>query len=171
VETWDALRSRRNVRAYADRPILDEDLDRILEAARRAPSSMNRQPWDLVVVTGRDDLVRLAGVWRYGGHIAAGAAAIAFVGEASHDPEQRETIAFDMGQAAMSAMVAAADLGIGSCHSAVGDQALARELLGLPDHREAVIVLSFGYPAGRSLAPVGEPDRRPFDDVVHRGRW
>lgn len=169
METWDAIRARRNVRAYADRPIPAEDLDRILEAARRAPSSMNEQPWDFVAVT--EGLPRLAEVWRYGGHVAAAAAAIAFVGEASTDPERRETTAFDMGQAVMSAMLAAADLGIGSCHSAVGDQALARDVLGLPEDREVVLIASFGYPSDRPLTPVEEPKRRPFGDVVHRGRW
>ncbi len=169
MDTWGAIRARRNVRAYADRPIAGGDLDRILEAARRAPSSMNEQPWDFVVVT--EGLPRLAEVWRYGGHVAVAAAAIAFVSEASADPERRETTAFDMGQAVMSAMLAAADLGIGSCHSAVGDQALAREVLGLPEDREVVLIASFGYPSGRPLTPVEEPKRRPFGDVVHRGRW
>ncbi|MGZ4132647.1 MAG: nitroreductase family protein, partial [Actinomycetota bacterium] len=111
METWDAIRARRNVRAYAERPIGREDLNRILEAARRAPSSMNEQPWGFVAVTER--LPELAEVWRYGGHVATAAAAIAFVGEATEDPGTRETIAFDIGQAVMSAMLAAADLGIG----------------------------------------------------------
>ena len=169
METWDAIRARRNVRSYAERPIAREDLDRILEAARRAPSSMNEQPWDFVLVT--EGLPRLAEVWRYGGHVATAAAAIAFVGQASADPDQRETIAFDVGQAVLSAMLAAADRGIGSCHSAIGDQALALDLLGLPDDREVVMIVSLGYPADRPIAPVAEPDRRRFDDVVHRERW
>lgn len=171
MQTWEAIRARRNVRAYDPRPIAPADLTRILEAARRAPSSMNEQPWDFVVVTQRDGLQRLAEVWRYGDHIAGAAAAISFVGDASSDPGQRETIAFDMGQAAMSVMLVAADLGIGSCHSAVGDQDLARDSLGLPEDREVVVILSLGYPADRPLAPVQSPARRAFDDVVHRERW
>jgi nitroreductase len=43
METWDAITSRRNVRSFADRPIPPADLDRILEAGRRAPSSQNWQ--------------------------------------------------------------------------------------------------------------------------------
>ena len=62
VETWDAIRSRRNVRAYADRPIDRSDLDRILEAARRTPSSSNRQRWDFVVCTDRAQLQELSRV-------------------------------------------------------------------------------------------------------------
>jgi len=64
VETWDAIRSRRNVRVFAERPIADADLDRILEAGRRAPSSRNWQPWDFVLVTDRAQLPQLAQVWR-----------------------------------------------------------------------------------------------------------
>ena len=54
MQTWDAITSRRNVRSFADRPIAAADLDQILEAGRRAPSSQNWQPWDFVVVTDRD---------------------------------------------------------------------------------------------------------------------
>jgi nitroreductase len=170
--TWDAIRARRNVRHFAERPIADADLERILDAGRRSPSSMNEQPWDFVVVTGRERLQELAGVWQYGGHIAAAAAAVALLSPASTDPEAREIFAFDLGQAAMSMMLAAADLGIGSCHSAIGSQDVARELLGFPDDRECVIILSLGYPDGRPLTPVEDPkNRRSFDDVVHRDRW
>src|SRR5271167_1774364 len=42
METWDAIRARRNVRVYEDRPIAPEDLDRILEAGWRSPSASNR---------------------------------------------------------------------------------------------------------------------------------
>ncbi len=171
METWDAIRARRNVRRYDHRAIAPEDLDRILEAARRSPSSMNEQPWDFVVLGDRARMARLAQVWRYGAHLADAAAAIAFVAAATHDPQQRETIQFDMGQAAMSVMLAAADLGIGSCHSAVGDQDLVRELLELPADRECILLLSLGYPAERPLSPVEHPSRRPFEDVVHRDRW
>jgi nitroreductase len=89
----------------------------------------------------------------------------------SDDPEARETYQYDLGQATMSIMLAAADFGVGSCHASVGDQALARELLGLPGDRECPLLVSLGYPAEGPLAPIARPNRRPFDDVVHRERW
>jgi nitroreductase len=171
METWDAILSRRNVREFADRPISDEDLDRILEAARRAPSSRNWQPWDFVVVTDRAQLAELAQVWRGGGHIAHSAATVVIVLPEFEDAARLERAAFDAGQASAQMMIAAADLGIGSGHSAVGDQDRARELLGFPEDRIAYIMIDFGYPAERPLAPIRRPDRRPFDEVVHRGRW
>ena len=78
METWDAIRSRRNVRQFEETPVPGEHLDRILEAGRRAPSAVNRQPCDFVVVTERERLVELARVWRYG-HIAGSAATVAVV--------------------------------------------------------------------------------------------
>ncbi|HEX7995776.1 MAG TPA: nitroreductase [Streptosporangiaceae bacterium] len=169
VSASDAIRSRRNVRQYADRPIAGNDLDEILEAARRSPSSKNSQPWDFVVVTDRDQLSRLAGVWIGGKHIAGSAATIALITPA--DEAARGSVQFDLGQATMSIMIAAAGLGIGSCHSAVGDQDLARKLLGHPVDSACHLLISLGYPAGRPLAPIQTPDRRPLADVVHQERW
>ena len=171
METWDAITSRRNVREFADRPISDEDLDRILEAGRRAPSSRNWQPWDFILVTDGGQLAELAQVWRGGAHIAHSAATIVVVLPELEDGSQRERGAFDTGQTTVQMMIAAAGLGIGSGHSAVGDQARAREILGFPEDRYAYIMIDFGYPAERPLAPIRRPDRRPFTEVVHRGRW
>ena len=168
VTAFDAIRSRRDVREFDSRPIPDADLDQILEAGRRSPSSQNWQPWDFVVVTDRDQLTRLSGVWRSGGHVAQSAATIALIAPAG---DQRQRAQFDLGQATMSIMVAAAGLGIGSGHSAVSDQDLARELLGFPGDKVCAHLIPLGYPAGRPLAPIRQPDRRPFDEVVHRGRW
>ena len=171
MEAWDAIRSRRNVRAFEDRPIPAQDLDRILEAARRTPSSMNQQAWDFVVVTERNRLGELAKVWRWAAHVSTSAATIALVRPASADPDERETIQYDLGQVTMSIMLAAADLGIGSGHASVGDQALARRVLGLPEDRECAWLVALGYPAERPLSPIVRPDRRPIEDVVHREEW
>jgi nitroreductase len=171
MDTWDAIRARRNVRAYEDRRIADADLDRILEAGRRAPSSRNWQPWDFVVVTDRARLAELAKVWQHGAYVAGAAAAIAVVAPRQDDGHQRDWLNFDNGQAVMAMMIAAADQGIGSGHSAVGDQALARAVLGHPETHFCLALVPLGYPADRPLAPLERIDRRPFDEVVHRERW
>ena len=171
METWDAIRARRNVRSYADQPIGREDLERILEAGRRAPSARNWQPWDFVVVTERDELTELARVWQGAGHVAQSAATIGLVAPVLEDEHRREGLRYDLGQATMDIMLAAADLGVGSGHASVADQDLARELLGFPEDRFLASLIALGYPADRPLAPIARPDRRPFDDVVHWERW
>jgi nitroreductase len=173
MSAWDAICSRRNVREFADRPIAAADLDQILEAGRRAPSSQNWQPWDFILVTSREQLAELATLWQGAGHLAGSAAAIALILPTAEDTSGRAArrANFDLGQATMSMMLAAAALGIGSCHAGVGDQDRARQLLGFPGDRHCPMLISLGYPAGRPLAPLRRPNRRPFDDVVHRGRW
>ena len=171
METWDAITARRNVREFADKAIPGADLDRVLDAGRIAPSSQNNQPWDFVVVTDRDLLRELSGVWRGGGHIAHAAAAIAFVIDDAEEPRVRERNRFDIGQATMQMMIAAADLGIGAGHSAVGDQAIARSVLGVPEDKLVAFVIDLGYPADRPLRPGTRLKRRPFDEVVHRNGW
>jgi len=171
VVRWDAIRARRDVRTYEDRPIPPEDLERVLEAARRTPSSMNAQPWDFVVCTDRTTLEQLAKTWRYAAHVAGSAATIALVAADPADQEERDWIFYDMGQATLQMMVTAADLGIGSSHAAVDDQDLARRLLGLPEDRSCVALIAFGYPADRPLRPIARPARHPADQVIHRERW
>jgi len=168
METWDAIRARRNVRSFEDRAIADQDLDRILEAGRRSASSANWQPWDFVVVTDRDQLTELSTVWRGAGHVAGSAATIALVADVA-DNERR--LAYDLGQATVNIMLAAADLGIGSSHANVEDQEKARRILDLPADKHCAYLISLGYPADRPRAPLLRPNRRDFEDVVHRGRW
>ena len=110
-------------------------------------------------------------MWRGAGHVAGSAATIALVAPTSDDARTRDLIQFDLGQATMSVMLAAADLGIGSAHAGVGDQELARRLLGFPEGRFCALLITLGVPADRPLTPIQRPDRRPFTDVVHRGRW
>jgi nitroreductase len=169
METWEAITSRRNVRAFTARPIPAADLERILEAGRRSPSSQNWQPWDFVLVTDRAHLRELATVWRGAGHVGHSAATIVVVGPAADNEFHRAQL--DLGQATMAMMIAAADLGIGSCHAGIADLQRVRDLLGLPADRDWALLISLGYPEDRPLTPVRNPDRRPFDDVVHREHW
>ena len=171
METWDAITARRNVREFTGEPIADADLDRVLEAARLAPSSQNHQPWDFIAVTDPEKLRALSAVWRGGGHIAGAAAAVAVVIPDEVEPRARERNRFDVGQAAMQMMIVAADLGIGSGHSSVGDQELARSILHVPSDRIVAFVIDFGYPADRPLRAGTRYRRRPFDEVVHRNGW
>jgi nitroreductase len=171
VDTWDAIRARRNVRTYRPDPLPDDDLQRIAEAGWRSPSASNRQPWDFVIVTDPDRLQELSTVWQGARHIASAPAAIALVAPVPPDERRKLLDQYDLGQATMAMMLAATDLGIGTGHSAVGDQEKARAILGVPDDHIVAYLLGVGYPADRPLTPISKPDRRPFDEVVHRGRW
>ncbi|MET0700466.1 MAG: nitroreductase family protein [Mycobacterium sp.] len=171
MEAWDAIRARRNVRAYLPDPVAEEDLDRIAEAGWRAPSASNRQHWDFVLVTDRAQLQQLSTVWRGAGHIASAPVAIALVVPEAPDERTKLIDQYDLGQATTAMTIAATDLGLGTGHSSVGDQEQARAILGVPADHVVSYLLGIGYPADRPLKPILKPDRRPFAEVVHRGRW
>ena len=171
METWDAIRARRATREYDRRPLQEEDLERIVEAGRRAPSSSNEQRWDFVLIQDRGQLEKVAKVWQGAGHIANSAAAVGLVAPFSDEVGPTASINYDLGQAAMSMMIAAADLGIGSRTAAVRDHELASEILGLPDDRRLTWLLGLGYPGDRPLKPIENPARRPLEEVVHHDRW
>ena len=171
METWDAIRARRNVRSYKPEPVPAADLDRIAEAGWRAPSASNRQHWDFVIVTDPEQLRALSTVWQGAGHIAGAAAAIALVVPQVDDDHTFVVDRYDLGQATYAIMVAAADLGLGTGHSSVGEQDRAREILGVPADHDVAYLIGVGYPADRPLKPIVRPNRRPFDEVVHHGRW
>ena len=170
---WDAIRSRRAIRRFADRPLEPRHLERILHAGRRANSSKNRQRWAFVVCRDRGHLRELAAVGPYAGHIAGAAVAIALV---SPDPTTAEaplSVMFDLGQAADSMMLVAWELGIGSVPATVYEHDLARRLLGYPDDQHCEFLLSFGYPADPAdlTRPLKAGGRRPLDELVHEERW
>lgn len=110
-------------------------------------------------------------MWRGAQHVANSAATAALIAPAGPDGRQRDLMQYDLGQATMSIMTAAAGLGIGCGHAAVTDQDLARAILGFPSDRFCAYLIAMGYPAGRPLAPIERPSRRPFAEVVHRERW
>ncbi len=171
METWDAIRARRNVRSYLPDPVPDADLNRITEAGWRAPSASNRQHWNFIIVTDGDQLQALSTVWQGARHIAGAAAAIALVLTEPADERTKVVDQYDLGQATYAIMLAAADLGIGTGHSSVGDQEKAREILGVPEDRYVAYLIGVGYPADRPLKPIVKPNRLPFDEVVRRDHW
>jgi nitroreductase len=168
MDVGQAIETLRAVRRFADLPIDEASVEAVLDAGRRAPSSMNEQRWAFVVVTDRDRLGELAAIGEYADHIAGAAAAVALVVPQADEDWRRESIAFDLGQCAQNLMLRAWDLGIGSAHAAVDDEALARRVLGYPEGYRCDYVLSFGYPAE---PPRTQGTRRPYDEVVHRERW
>jgi nitroreductase len=168
MDVSSAVSSQRAVRRFEDRPLPEEILTAILEAGRRAPSSMNEQRWAFVVCTDREHLRELAETGDYADHVAGAAAVIALVTPAAEEDWQRESIAFDLGQCAQSMMLAAWSLGVGSVHAAVYDEGLARRLLGYPATRRCDHLLSFGYPL---TPPSTRGGRKPLEELVHRERW
>jgi nitroreductase len=171
MDVLEAVRTRRVIRRFADRPLDEAHLDAILDAGRKAGSSKNQQRWAFIVVRDRQRLQELSTLGPYAGHIAGAAAAIALV---TPDPRPGpNSIMWDLGGAAALMMLAGWSLGIGSCPATVYEPAKAQAILGYPDGQWCEYILSFGYPADPADldAPPRAGGRRGLDDVAHEERW
>lgn len=170
---WDAVRQKRAIRRFADRPLDAAHLDRILDAGRRAGSSKNLQRWSFIVVRDRQRLRELAEVGPWAGHLAGAAVGVALV---TPDPSAADaplSVIFDLGQAAANMMLVAWELGIGSVPATVYQHDLARRVLAYPPGMHCEYLLSFGYPAdpARLTAPPRPGGRRALAELVHEERW
>jgi nitroreductase len=172
-EAWTAIRTKRMVRRFQERPLERDRLDRIVDAGRHAASSKNQQRWDFVVVEDRGRLQALSKCGPYAGHIAGAAAAIALVTPDPRGAGASLSVVWDLGMAAENMMLAAWELGIGSCPATVYDQAVARGVLAFPEGMFCGWVLSFGYPADPDdlTRPPKAGGRKSIDEVVHRETW
>lgn len=172
MNVHDAIHAQRAVRRFQEREIPDDDLEAILQAGRRAPSSKNDQRWAFVVVRDRGRLRRLSEAGTYADHVAGAAAAIALVIPKSDVDWERESIAYDLGQATQNMMLAAWERGIGSVHAAVYDPDAVCAELGLPASHRCDYVISLGYPPeGADMAQPRSPDRLPLDRLRHDETW
>jgi nitroreductase len=171
MDAWDAIRSRRDIRSFSDRGISDTDLDRILEAGRRSPSAMNRQPWTFIVCRDPKTLDHLAAASGNARQVVESAVTVALVVPKRDTEEGRRWLHYDLGQVTMSMMIAAAGMGIGSSHAAVRDEAAASAVLGIPDDHFCPYLVAFGYPAGTDLKPIVAPDRKPLEEIVRYEHW
>ena len=173
MDVWTAIRTKRMVRDFQERALEPAHLERIVDAGRHAGSSKNKQRWDFIVIEDRAILQRLAAVGPWAGHIAGAAAAVALVTPDPHAPDASLSITWDSGLAAENMLLAAWELGVGSCPATVYEQEMAREILQYPPDRFCGYILSFGYPKddGDLTRPPKAGGRRSLDEVTHRDRW
>ncbi len=171
--TGTAIGHRREIRRFAERPLSPGHLERILDAGRRAGSSKNTQRREFIVCRERAHLRELAEVGPYAGHLGGAAVAVALVTPDPRGPGDPLSIAFDVGLAAQNMMLAAWELGVGSCPATVYEQDLARSFLGYPESHHCEYVLSFGYPADPAdlTRPLRRGGRKPLAEIVHEERW
>lgn len=170
MQVTQAIRTKRAVRSFNDRPLSEEAVMTILNAGRRAQSAKNRQPWRFIAIQDRSRLEALSECGTYAGHMAGAALGIAIL---TPDPAQRWSIMFDAGQAAAYMQLAGWSLGIGSCLATIYKPEKARGILAFPDEYQLNVCLSFGFPVDPSVleAPPEKGGRFPADELIHYETW
>lgn len=184
MELMEAITTRRSVRKFQDRPLEEEKLRMVLEAARLAPSWANLQCWRFVVVKDpkmRGLLSELSFVEAYfsskgyktnPARSALAEAPVVIVACAdpalSGDLGGQDYYLTDLGIAAENLMLAAHAQGLGTVFVGVFDEGKIRELLAIPAAVRIVGLFPLGYPAGE---PKAGPPRKALEEIVFAERW
>lgn len=191
MDVYEAIRTRRSIRVYEDKPVEEEKLRRVLEAARLAPSAGNRQPWRFIVISDpkvKEELKAVKEKMRppppkSPPGVPPGApprrpprgplesAPVLIVGCALPNESFPGTDFWkiDVAIALQNLVLAAREQGLGTCWIGVfHEEEEVKKVLGLPEQARVVAMISLGYPAEKK-EPV--TDRKPLDDIVHYNHW
>jgi nitroreductase len=163
------VQTRYSTRAYQDRPIEDEKMHLVLEAARLAPTAANKQPFRLIVVTDptvRSDMKAAYNrQWFYTAPVIILGVGVPTESWVRADGKTYNDV--DVAIVMDHLTLQAADLGLGTCWIADFDADATRDVLNLPDHVEPVILTPLGYPADEPRVK----RRKDLDQLVMRDRW
>ncbi len=185
MELFDAIRTRRSIRKYLDKPVEEEKLQAVLEAVRLAPSWANMQCWRMVVVTDKavrekiSDLSYVESYFSPKGYkanpskkaLAEAPVLIVLCAEPSQSGSLwgQSYYLVDVGIAAENLMLAARGQGLGSVFVGVYDEVKVKGILGIPHNVRVVGLFPLGYPAVEE-GKAG-PGRKSIDEICFRGMW
>jgi len=160
----ELIKNRYSVRAYKPNPVEEEKLATVLEAARLAPTASNRQPFKLFVIPTKDREEELRRIYNKEWFVQAPLiiCACGLPGEVWKGEHGRDYLGVDVAIVMDHLILAAADLGLGTCWIGAFDADAAREILDLPEGADPLIFTPLGYPAD---APKPK-ERKPLDDLV-----
>lgn len=166
-----AIFNRRSVRKFSDRPVSDDVIRDLLEAAMAAPSAVGKDPWHFVVVRNPETLHRLANGLTNGRFLAQAGVGIAVCGQLSraHD-ENFAYLLMDCSAATQNILLSASMLGLGACWLGVHPRedriAHVETTLGLTPGIHPICLVAVGWPGQKS-----EPRTRYRDNAVHDESW
>ena len=169
MEFTELIRKRYSVRAYKPEPVEEDKLQQVLEAMRLAPTAVNRQPFQFIVVhtEGRKQELRRIydRAWFVQAPLIICACGVPAQNWVRRDGKNYNDV--DTAIAMDHLVLAATDLGLGTCWIAAFDPAAAREVLGLPDGVEPIAFTPLGYPADQP----GPKERKALSELVRYERW
>jgi nitroreductase len=170
MKVSEAIRTKRAIRKFQDKPLSEDVTRTILNAGRRSQSSKNEQTWQFIAVSDKSILKELSQCGEWAAHIASAALCVAIL---TPDPAGKFQTMFDAGQAAAFMQLAAWEQGVGSCPASLYEFDKARAILGFPPEWHLRIALSFGYPLydEKLSAPPKKGGRRDLQEIIHWNVW
>ena len=169
MDVMEAIQTRRSVRSYLNKPVEEEILNQVLEAARLAPSANNRQEGRYVAVRDQDTRHLLSIAAEGQGFVAEAPAVIACcAAESGHVMScGQPAYTVDLSIAVDHMTLAAVSLGLGTCWIGAFDEDRVREILGIPASVRVVALMALGYPKHAT----NPRPRKPFSEIVHQEKW
>ena len=169
MELFEVIQKRYSVRSYRHDQVEEHKLQRVLEAARLAPTAANRQPLQIIVVhtTGRETELRRIYNRAWFVQPPVIICACAMPAKAWVRSDRKNYCDVDVAIAMDHLILAATDVGLGTCWIAAFDPVAAREVLGLPKSVEPIAFTPLGY-AGDQPSP---KKRKSLTEIVKRERW
>jgi nitroreductase len=169
MEAMEAILSRRSIRRYTSKPVPEELMKELLEAAMSAPSASNEQPWQFVIIDDRRILDEIPRLHPYAHMLKEASWAIAVCGDLNLEMVNGYWVQ-DCSAATQNILIAANAMGLGAVWLGVyphKERAEAvQKLLGLPGHVIPLCFISIGYPAEKK-----PPANRYDESRVHHNRW
>ena len=167
MDFLELTKKRYSVRAYKSTPVEDEKVKYILEAARMAPTGSNQQAFQLVLVhtKGREEELRpiYNRDWFVQAPIVICACATTTPGQSYNEGRSYRNVAIVMDHL----ILAATNLGLGTCWVGAFNPDAAREILGLPDEVKPIVFATVGYSDGEA----GLKKRKSIDELVRYEHW
>lgn len=163
----ESILDRRSIRKYTDKKVPDDDVKKLLECAMFAPSAMDGRPWSFVVIDDRSLLDQLSRKHPYATMLRKAPLCICICAQ---EGEIAGYYQQDCAAATMNMMIAAKELGLGSCWMGVAPRAdrmaTIKELLGIPNGTVPFNLIAIGYPAEERARPDRWDESR-----IHKNGW
>jgi nitroreductase len=172
MEFMDVIRVRSSVRAYSGQDVESSKIERLLECARLAPSWANQQCWSFIVVRDSDKVAALTkAAGPSNSWMREAPVVIVACGDSERSGKRSgiEYFTVDVAIAMEHLVLAAADLGLGTCWIGYFNEASVKDLLGIPENIRVVALTPVGYPAAEPASK--KKNRRSLDEIVHLGSW
>ncbi|MCS7231403.1 MAG: nitroreductase [Elusimicrobiota bacterium] len=147
MELLEIIKSRRSIRNYKNKPVEEENITKILEAARWAPSGLNNQPWKFIIVQNSNTIKQISKFTKYS-YIIEKAPSLIVVLLDKNLSYNREKDIQAIGACIQNMLLMCHSLGLGACW--IGEILNRKEevekFLGIPNHLELMAVITIGYP-------------------------
>ncbi|MGA3111143.1 MAG: nitroreductase family protein [Candidatus Bathyarchaeia archaeon] len=178
MDFMDVVASRKSVRGYADKPVEEEKLSKVLEAARSAPSWANKQCCRYVVVKDKAKIQELAS--GFNGWLKQAPVIVVACADpkdsGAHDGMNYYLV--DVGISMQQLVLAATDAELGTCWIGGFDEAKIKKALGIPENIKVVAMTPVGYPADKEglgsklrKTVIGGGKRKPLAEIIHQEKW